>query len=369
MSLHDDENDAKFRKEAEELRDRLPTLQKWAKHRNWSGKTTERAFIIEFAGMPKAGKSLAIETVRHFFSHGTKRIKAVTTDDEAKFKEGFSVHTPAEGVSLRTPNYLKPNLWDFNAWAGAYALQELLQARHDRYHDLVLLDRGPWDAGCWLEYVNTYRKEDVRHPDDADKIVEFFKLTQWTTFSDLHVLLTVDPNDAQNRERGQRLIEHEGFASNKDGMERMRGIYQNQFETLRQQKASLCTAIKEPTAIHIDTTNRNPKEIALEIIRTALDLLDAKLANLQSTQPISKAEVIDFLEPYLKLAREKRKQEVLSYLSEFVKQANALSEENRQSVRAQLRDVSNTPLVAASDRDLDKIVRALRQLLRDVENE
>jgi hypothetical protein len=44
------------------------------------------------------------------------------------------------------------NLVDLNVWAGAYSLQ-LLEATHDNYHDRVILDRGPWDASCWLHYL------------------------------------------------------------------------------------------------------------------------------------------------------------------------------------------------------------------------
>src|ERR1041385_7123124 len=135
---------------AESYLPRLKVLEDWLERKKNPG--DRRAFIVEFAGMPKSGKSLAIENLRHFFSHGP-RLKIAVKGLEWGKAEGFRVHTPAEGVSFRTPNYFKHNGFHFNAWSGAYALQELLEACHDDHHDIVILDRGPWDAGCWLQYA------------------------------------------------------------------------------------------------------------------------------------------------------------------------------------------------------------------------
>ncbi len=362
---------AKFEAEAQPLVNRLPKLQDWAENRCLSGRTTERAFIIEFAGMPKAGKSQAIETIRHFFSHGTKRIRAVTGAEwETKFKEGYTVHTPAEGVSLRTPNYLKPNLWDFNAWAGAYALQELLQARHDRYHDLVILDRGPWDAGCWLQYVLVHRRGDIHLPENAEKIVEFFQLPHWATLSDLHVVLTVDPDDAKTRESKQRLIEHGGFASNRAGMETMLEIYKERFESLRTTKVEHCGSLKVPTARLVHTTGRKPKAVALEIIRAALDLLEAKLANLPSKQPISKTELQQALKPWLEHASERLRREFDSYTPTFLNRANQLPDKKRQFVRSRILDLTpSESFILNRDpaSDAGQIRTALEEILREAE--
>ena len=78
-------------------------------------------------------------------------------------------------------------------------MQELLEARHDRFHDIVLLDRGPWDAGCWLQYYKTRQK-----PGDDDvpveALAEFFKLPFWSTQADLHIVMLVQPTAALDRE-------------------------------------------------------------------------------------------------------------------------------------------------------------------------
>ena len=48
----------------------LLLLAKWYRNRTNDNK---RAFIIEFAGMPKAGKSSTIKVIRQYFQHGAKK--------------------------------------------------------------------------------------------------------------------------------------------------------------------------------------------------------------------------------------------------------------------------------------------------------
>ena len=93
-----------------------------------------RPIFMEFAGTPKSGKSTCIDTINHFF----RRV-------------GYKVLAPTEGVSKRTPYYLKENLVAFNAWSAAYALTHILEGRYgaDEYN-LVIMDRGLFDALAWF---------------------------------------------------------------------------------------------------------------------------------------------------------------------------------------------------------------------------
>jgi hypothetical protein len=220
MPEHDDPLE-KVRAHAVENLPRLDRLQEWIRNKP-ERDGARRAFIIEFAGMPKAGKSGSIKTVRQYFSSGSK-IRVV--EAPGSIRRTYQIHTPAEGVSLRTPALLKQNLLDFNCWAGAYALQELLQARHDNYHDLVILDRGPWDAGCWIEFVKTLESDHPVSPEDSQKIINFFHLPHWMTCADLHVVLTVDPAEAAERERRERLITHHGPVSDRELMMSVRDLF------------------------------------------------------------------------------------------------------------------------------------------------
>lgn len=307
---------------ASKMRDRLPRLLSWAKQRSDAG-DPPRAFIVEFAGMPKAGKSSAIETIRHYFSHGPKT-KVVGPDRASN--AGYRVHTPAEGVSLRTPNYLKQDPTDFNTWAGAYALQELLQARHEFFYELVILDRGPWDASCWLEQLCA-----PQPPDDSRRIYGFFRLPCWQILADLHVVLVVDPKIASHRERDQRLIDHRGPASDQNLMTAMRRIYETNFKELQEVKAYHDRDYGSLAAMKLDTTELRSKEVVVKIIDRILDLVEAKLERNQLKQvEQSLLTIKDGLAPY-------EQSEFDNYAPLYLRRARSLTHEQRT---AMCRDLS-----------------------------
>ncbi len=96
-----------------------------------------RPFFVEFAGTPKAGKSTCIDIVSHFFR-----------------RTGFHVLAPAEGASKRTPFYLKKDWIAFNTWSACYALQHVLEGAHSgEPYNIVMLDRGLFDALAWFEFL------------------------------------------------------------------------------------------------------------------------------------------------------------------------------------------------------------------------
>jgi len=303
----------------------LPLLKQWQEVRKQTGEQSRKAFVIEFAGMPKAGKSTAIENLRHFYTHGPKLLLAHDGQRKDLPPLGYRVHTPAEGVSLRTPNYLKRSPFDFNTWAGAYAVQELLQAAHDDHHDLVILDRGPWDAGCWLEYWTT--AGDTGH---SPKVKEFFQLPYWMTRSDLHVVLVVNPMEAVERERKHRLIQHRGASSNEQLMARMFEIYRTRFAELQRIKSQDCPHVGEDAALLIDSTTQSTDSVARQVIAASARVLKAKIDQHQSEFRFTPEWIAERLETYLPQTRARIKKKVPQFLSEFVVNGNELPSAKRQ---------------------------------------
>ena len=316
---------------------RLDRVEQWIKNRRVAQTDTRRAFIIEFAGMPKAGKSGCIRTIRQYFSSGSK----IRVKDPGVLKRQYRIYSPAEGVSLRTPGVLKQNLLDYNSWAGAYALQELLQARHDNYHDLVILDRGPWDAGCWLDYVKTLQLEHPISAQEADRIVGFFQLPHWMTCADLHVVLVVDPDAAAERERDERLIAHYGPVSDKMLMATMKKIYEKKFPSLAEIKAKECPHVGKASAMLIDTTHLTALEVANQVIERALDIVDLKIA---AREMISEDEVWAAIAQFVTgTARKDHINVVREHLPRFVDKARQHPPAVHVRLRANLREL-NFPL-------------------------
>src|SRR5882762_953575 len=91
---------------------------------------SKRAFVIEFAGTPKSGKSTTVEAIRHFLS-----------------RHGFRVHVLSERAAL-CPIPMKGHLF-FNTWCASSMLAELL-ANVETETDIIIIDRGLFDALVWL---------------------------------------------------------------------------------------------------------------------------------------------------------------------------------------------------------------------------
>jgi predicted NUDIX family phosphoesterase len=150
-----------------------------------------RAFVIEFAGTPKAGKSTSVEAIRHFFS-----------------RHDYRVHVLIERASV-CPIPMKGHLF-FNTWCASTMLAELL-ANVDTSTDIIIVDRGIFDALVWL----TMQRE--RHEltaQEAQTIEAFLLLDRWRSLIDLAVVMNVSPKEAIERENGQRISRRLGSIMN-----------------------------------------------------------------------------------------------------------------------------------------------------------
>jgi hypothetical protein len=150
-----------------------------------------RAFVIEFAGTPKAGKSTSVEAIRHLFA-----------------RHDFRVHVLIERASV-CPIPMKGHLF-FNTWCASTMLAELL-ANVDTETDIVIVDRGVFDALVWLTMQR--QRHEVTDP-EARKIGGFLLLDRWRTLIDLAVVMNVSPKEAIARENSQRISRKLGSIMN-----------------------------------------------------------------------------------------------------------------------------------------------------------
>lgn len=150
-----------------------------------------RAFVIEFAGTPKAGKSTSVEAIRHFFQ-----------------RHGFRVHVLIERASV-CPIPMKGHLF-FNMWCASTMLAELL-ANVDTETDIIIVDRGIFDALVWL---TMQRQRDEVSAEEAKVIEQFLLLNRWRSLIDLAVVMNVPPKAAIERENSQRITPKLGSIMN-----------------------------------------------------------------------------------------------------------------------------------------------------------
>lgn len=146
-----------------------------------------RAFVMEFAGTPKSGKSTSVEAVRHFFSRCE-----------------FRVHVLSERAAV-CPIPMKGHLF-FNTWCACSMLAELL-ANVETETDLVIVDRGLFDALVWL---TLQKRRGELTASEARAIEGFLLLERWRTLIDLAIVMSVAAEEALARENNQRITSKGG---------------------------------------------------------------------------------------------------------------------------------------------------------------
>lgn len=141
-----------------------------------------RPIVIEFAGMPKAGKTTTLNTIHGFL----KRC-------------GFKVETVVERASV-CPIRDKKH-FNFNVWTACTSLTQILEKTQDppspNDPDILVLDRGIFDALCWLsmmEKMGRLRRE------EREAIEKFLLIPDWRERVAGVVVLKAAPEDAMERE-------------------------------------------------------------------------------------------------------------------------------------------------------------------------
>jgi predicted NUDIX family phosphoesterase/thymidylate kinase len=146
-----------------------------------------RAFVIEFTGTPKSGKSTSSEAIRHFFS-----------------RHGFRVHVLTERAAV-CPIPMKGHLF-FNTWCASSMLAELL-AKVETDTDIIIVDRGLFDTLVWM---TLQEKRGEITADEARTIEAFVLLERWRSLIDLAVVMSVSPEEAIQRENNQHITHKAG---------------------------------------------------------------------------------------------------------------------------------------------------------------
>lgn len=155
-----------------------------------------KPIVIEFAGVPKAGKSSTISQVQSFL----KRC-------------GFKVKTVIERASV-CPIRDKKHA-TFNIWTACTTLAQILENTQDPPRgddpDILILDRGIFDSVCWLTMMDRLSRITTA---DRETVERFLLSDEWRTRINGVVLMMTSPEEALRREQGHLPAEPvEGTAS------------------------------------------------------------------------------------------------------------------------------------------------------------
>ncbi len=163
-----------------------------------------RPIVIEFAGVPKAGKTSTIAQIQTFLKRCGFRVKVVV--------ERASV-CPIVDKRHAT----------FNVWTACTTLAQILEntqepPRPDDPHVLIL-DRGIFDAITWFTLMD--RLSRIR-TEDRKVIENFLLLPEWKKRLTGVIVMLVSPEEAMKREQGVLPIEGIGSIMNRDVLARVR---------------------------------------------------------------------------------------------------------------------------------------------------
>lgn len=163
-----------------------------------------RPLVIEFAGVPKAGKTTTLSQAHAFL----KRC-------------GFKVETVIERASV-CPIRDKRH-FNFNVWTASTTLAQILEKTQEPPlqgvdPDVLFLDRGLFDSLSWMSMMHVLKR--IRS-EEQKAIENFLLLSDWRKRIAGVIVMTTSPEEAMLRERGLLPVVGSGSIMNKEVIQQM----------------------------------------------------------------------------------------------------------------------------------------------------
>lgn len=201
-----------------------------------------RPYIVELAGTPKAGKTTALHVLHRFLKDC-----------------GYHVQEMRERAG-DCPIAMKGHFF-FNTWTTTTMLASMIESLESEA-DVLLLDRGVFDAIVWLE---SQRLENQVSKDEYRVFRDFVLLNRWRSLTDSTFVFTVSPEKALERENKDLIVPRSGSIMGPEFLERYNAIL-----------AAVHDDVKEQfSIIKIDTTeHESPRATTYEIAKALIDRME-----------------------------------------------------------------------------------------------
>jgi predicted NUDIX family phosphoesterase len=205
--------------------------------RQMTARLSRRPFFVEFAGAPKAGKTTALDLIDRMLRRIGYRVRVIT--ERASTSPLRNKHDPL-----------------FNLWTASTTLAQIIESQ-DRDDHIVLIDRGIFDALCWMDW---FRSTGSLTRDGYERIGGFLGMRLIRRLTDLVFVMTVTPGAALDRELAGELTSRHGGIMNPSTL------------------GNLDTSIRNTISghgpdfryVHVDTTERGQIEIVRNMARLIL---------------------------------------------------------------------------------------------------
>lgn len=208
----------------------------------------KRPIVIEFSGSPKAGKTSCINSLELFLK-----------------RNGFSVKIVQERASVCPVSDKQSPM--FNLWTACMSLAGLIGTLEDKKSnvDVLILDRGIFDALCWFEWLVSNSKMEEKQRCITEN---FLLMEELIKNIDIVFAFSVEPKISIDREYANLL-------TNKPGSIMNRKVLAEYLEAIKNTYSLKRNFFHE--VFMIDTSNKNQDQVGKEVTETTLDTLKKML--------------------------------------------------------------------------------------------
>lgn len=222
-----------------------------------------RPIIIEFCGSPKAGKTSSIAALNIFLK-----------------RNGFKTTVLTERASICPISDKQSPV--FNVWTCSATINEINEkmdkanSESEDHVDVILCDRGIFDALCWFRWLKGRNK---MSEEEYDILTHFAMLNRWQKNIDLVYIFLTTPEESIRREYANLLTNKRGSIMNEDILTQYKNAVE---ETLKEYESAFrATCVK-------DTTGREQNDVSYEVtektLQTLKDMLMEKIGYIDQSQ-------------------------------------------------------------------------------------
>lgn len=208
----------------------------------------KRPIVIEFSGSPKAGKTSCINSLELFLK-----------------RNGFSVSIVQERASVCPVSDKHSPM--FNLWTACMSLAGLIGILENKKNqvDVLILDRGIFDALCWFQWLVSNKKMEEEQKEITER---FLLMEELVKCIDIVFAFCVSPSVSIEREYATLLTDKLGSIMNEKVLEE----YLKSIEDIIDNKRGFFHEV-----FKIETSDKNQDEVGKEVttitLKTLKDLL------------------------------------------------------------------------------------------------
>lgn len=204
----------------------------------------KRPIVIEFSGSPKAGKTSCINSLELFLK-----------------RNGFKVRVVQERASVCPVTDKQSPM--FNIWTACVSLAGMIGTIEDKNNsiDVLIIDRGIFDALCWFEWLCSCKKMDLQL---RNSLESFLLQKELVKSIDIVFAFRTTPDISIEREYANLLTDKPGSIMNSHVLE----SYLSAIDSVYKEKG-----YKFHKIFNIDTTEKNQDEVGKEVTEKTLNTL------------------------------------------------------------------------------------------------